>query len=69
MAIPRKWGIPGIIESLRTVLRLDARFRPVILRFLTPEERVRYLAVMTAVQLLFDVFPLPGEDNDPGTGS
>lgn len=65
--IPRRWGMPGIIEALRTVLRLDAKFRSVILRILSGEERVRYIAVIAAIQLLFEVFPIPGADDDPGT--
>lgn len=65
--IPRKWGIPGIIESLQVVVRLDAKFRAVILSILSGEERTRYIAVIEAINLLLATLPIPGADNDPGT--
>lgn len=61
MDIPRKWGIPGILEAFRVVARLDAKYRTVIVQFLSSEERLRYIAVMEAINLFLSLAPFPGD--------
>lgn len=61
MGLPHKWGLPGILEALRVIVRLDKTFRPVIVSVLSADERGRYLLIMEAIKAFLELGPFPGE--------
>lgn len=61
--VPYRRGVPTILRLLRIICRILLEFRPVVIKYLTPEQMVFWDGLMTACELFQENIP----DYAPGT--